>query len=348
MISLSWINVDAIFFGMKKNLVILVSVLLISGCTNEVEEWNIATKADTSEDYVTYFEQFPEGDFSDEARSHLRKYFRTLHVKAFETLSGNDDNYEKAEKIYEDILRIDPKNALVFNNQAYILSARIFDERKGNKSEPSSSDIDYLEDVVELLERAESYANRRRVAPEQIAMILERGAIVSAAQPTKVDTRSSSLKGLTSHRRKKIMQLLNIPYKKVPSLGALAIKGTVVNAAGTPIGGQDLWLMEGKLKENGVSDQTTQATMVTIYDKNAEVINPHTQSDKYGNFIFKVDSDNRDLDPFADKLLIIVAAASVVNSQEKTYILLQDNKPVLFQADLDKPEMILGRLVIGK
>lgn len=319
-------------------------LLLVSGCQKEEDEWNNAVKIGTNEAYVAFLENFPEGEFSVEAISLLRDYFEELHKNAFDEI--HNDNDEKAKEIYEVILRIDPKNALALNNLAYILCTGFYDDRPKDQEIFSDRDKKYLEEVIELLEQSARYANRRRISSHVLAMVLE-GRMIQAAQPPKAGTLSSSLRGQAGSNLEKLLDLLEMPINKPPNLEDLLIKGTYVDEKDNPLGEQNLWLLEaGLVKENFDSSEDIVArfNITKILDKYGMILNPSTRTDENGNFTFKVDGDNRDLDFFNNITLIIVATDDVYKLEENSYILNKNDRPFVFTADLDKSEMVLGKL----
>ncbi len=69
--------------------IITMSVLLISGCATESQAWQEAVKNDTVENYNAFLEEYPDGEYSQEANSAIekilwKKAYQTFTVEAFE------------------------------------------------------------------------------------------------------------------------------------------------------------------------------------------------------------------------------------------------------------------------
>jgi len=332
----------------RKNwiLVVLVATLLLNaGCAIEEDHWESAKASDTTEAYASFLERYPDGRYSSEARNLLRNHFRELHVEAFAALG--DDDLKRAKELYGRILRMDPKNSLALNNLVYFLGVKFYDGRTRNQKAFSTRDKGIIMEMIDLLGRAQLYANRRRVAGTVTGMVFQGDPIYAAQPPTK-ESKSTSLRGLVRNNLEPILKIQDMPYTELPVLEDLLIKGTVTNASsGTPIAGQKLWLLEGKWGEkNGTSeDQDPQMQITESYDKNGKLLSPTATSDEHGDFTFRIDSE---ADLFADKSLIIAAAEHEPRFQTKFHLLLQNGRPLVFYPELDGREMTLGQLTMKK
>lgn len=256
--------------------------------------------------------------FSD-SRERSKERIRQLHLSAFDRSLRKSDE-EKALQEYNEILHIDPTNALAMNNKACLVATMTGGDKEFDNN---------LRDQLPLLSTALKHANYQEVAEELWVSLLDNGSELYVAQLPR-DSRAQSLRGVVIRNLENIYKRLKIKSEVPPNLEPLTIRRAVSNS-GKGIPNTRLWLVEllngGRRPEGG-----WKLGITASYSQTGELISPTTVSNDKGEFVFSLEYDQvHQLITNSSLGLVTTKSGRYGDSNKK--ILFRDKQPYIFSFD---------------
>ena len=258
--------------------------------------------------------------FSD-SPERSKERIRQLHLSAFDRSLRKSDE-EKALQEYNEILHIDPTNALAMNNKACLLATMTGGDKEFDNN---------LRDQLPLLSTALKHANYQEVAEELWVSLLDNGSELYVAQLPR-DSRAQSLRGVVIRNLENIYKRLKIKNEVPPNLEPLSIRGSVVNTDGKGISNARLWLVE-LLNGGRRPDGGWKLGITASYSQTGELISPTTVSNDKGEFVFSLEYDQVHQLKITNNSLGLVTTKSGRYGDSNKKILFRDKQPYIFRFD---------------